>query len=530
MKIFILFLCFFYVYFDAFTQSAPPKREMRAVWIATVANTDFPTKKNLHPFQQQEEFSQLLEKHQAIGINAVIVQIRPSTDALYHSDKELWSEWLTGKQGNSPKPFYDPLAFMIEEAHKRGMEFHAWFNPYRAIYDTTARKQMIHSEHITNKRPEWFIQYGKNKYFNPALPQVRQYITDIIADVVSRYPIDAVHFDDYFYPYPIAGVAFDDAQSFEKYKGNFANVNDWRRNNVNLLIESISNKIKEIKPKVKFGVSPFGIWRNQRDDVQGSQTTTGTTSYEHLYADIRLWLKNNWVDYVVPQVYFHHQFKPAPYPNLLNWWASNSFGKHLYIGQAAYKIGSKTDTLWQNFGEMPAQLRLNRKYKEVQGSVFFSSKALTNKSLPIADSLKKDFYQYPALVPPMLWKDNMPPNVPTDLRVSKSYKSAYLSWQKPARAKDGDEAAYYVIYRFLESEQIDLGNPAKIVGIRRGQGEFFIDKQVQDGNTYRYLVTAVDNLHNESQASKAVVIAYPQSSWTDFLKVFIEIYLKKVKT
>ncbi|TAH22794.1 MAG: glycoside hydrolase [Cytophagales bacterium] len=511
-------------------QPTPPKRELRAVWIATVANTDFPTKKNLHPFQQQEEFSKLLEKHQEIGINAVIVQVRPSTDAFYHSDRELWSEWLTGKQGSSPKPFYDPLAFMIEEAHKRGMEFHAWFNPYRAIYDTTARKQMIHNEHITNRKPEWFIQYGKNKYFNPAIPQVRQYITDIIADVVSRYPIDAVHFDDYFYPYPIAGIAFDDAQSFEKYKGNLTNISDWRRGNVNLLIESISNKIKEIKPKVKFGVSPFGIWRNQRDDVQGSQTTTGTTSYEHLYADIRLWLKNGWIDYVVPQVYFHHQFKPAPYPSLLNWWASNSFGRHLYIGQAAYKIGSKTDTLWQNFGEMPAQLRLNRQYKEVQGSVFFSSKSLTNKSLTIADSLKNDFYKYPALVPLMAWKDNLPPNAPTNLQVSKSYKSAYLTWQKPTRAKDGDEAAYYVIYRFLQDEQIDLSNPAKIVGIRREQGEFFIDKHVQEGCAYRYLVTAVDNLHNESQASKAVVILYPQSSWTDFLRVFMEIYLKKVKT
>lgn len=530
MKFFTLLLFFLNVFMNASSQHSSPKHELRAVWIATVANSDFPSKKNLHPFQQQDEFSQLLEKHQEIGINAVIVQVRPSTDAFYYSDRELWSEWLTGKQGNSPKPFYDPLTFMIEEAHKKGMEFHAWFNPYRAIYDTTASQLKIHQDHITNRKPEWFIQYGRNKYFNPALPQVRQYITDIIADVVSRYPIDAVHFDDYFYPYPIANVPFDDLSSFEKYKGNFTNINDWRRNNVSLLIESIANKIKQIKPKVKFGISPFGVWRNQREDIQGSQTTAGTTSYEHLYADVRLWLKNGWIDYVVPQVYFHHQFKPAPYPNLINWWASNSFGKHLYIGQASYKIGSKTDTLWQNFTEMPTQLRLNRQYKEVQGSIFFSSKSLMNKSITISDSLKNDFYKYPALVPPMAWKDNIAPNAPTNLQASKSYQSVYLSWQKPTRAKDGDEAAYYVIYRFLQNEQIDLTNPANIIGIRREQGEFFIDKKVNTGSSYRYIVTAVDKLHNESEPSKAVIISYPESSWTDFFKVFMDIYLKKVKT
>ncbi len=527
----LIFTCIFstFLVIVSFAQSPPPKREMRAVWIATIANTDFPSKKNLHPFQQQDEFSKLLEKHRQTGINAVIVQIRPATDAFYHSDRELWSEWLTGKQGNPPKPFYDPLVFMIGEAHKNGMEFHAWFNPYRAFYDTTARSNSLHHEHITIQKPDWFIQYGKNKYFNPALPQVRQYITEVIADVVSRYPIDAVHFDDYFYPYPIANVPLNDQADFEKYGKDFSNIGDWRRNNVNLLIKNVSEKIKEIKPKVKFGVSPFGVWRNGRDDAQGSQTTTGTTSYDHLFADVRLWLKNNWIDYVVPQVYFHHQFRPAPYPNTVDWWAANSFGKHLYIGQAAYKIGSKTDTLWQNLSEMPKQIRLNRTRGQVQGSVFFSSKSLTNNNIAITDSLKNNFYKYPALVPPMTWKDNVPPNAPTNVQASKSYQAVYLTWQTPLRAKDGDEAAYYVIYRFLQQEKIDLNDATKIIGIRREQGNFFVDKTAQEGNDYRYIVTAADHLHNESEPSKTVIISYPQSTWTDFMRVLMDIYFKKLK-
>jgi uncharacterized lipoprotein YddW (UPF0748 family) len=534
LSLYQYFLYSFFLYFIlptlALAQAQPiPKREMRAVWIATVANTDFPSKKNLHPYAQQDEYSRIISQHKAAGINAVIVQVRPATDAFYHSDKELWSEWLTGKQGSSPRPFYDPLDFMIEEAHKNGMEFHAWFNPYRAIFDTTKRQEAIHPEHITNRKSEWFIQYGKNKYFNPALPQVRAYITEVIADVVKRYSIDAVHFDDYFYPYPIANTSFDDQKSFEKYGEGFSNIDDWRRQNINLLIEGVANTIRQIKPKVKFGISPFGIWRNSRDEKQGSITTTGTTSYEQLYADVRLWLKNGWIDYVVPQVYFHHQYKPAPYQKLVDWWAANSFGKHLYIGQAAYKIGSKTDTLWQDPTEMPKQLRYNRQCENIKGSVFFSSKSLTRINPSFSDSLKNNFYRYPALVPVMSWKDSIPPNAPTHLFASKSYQAVYLTWQKPSRATDGDEATYYTVYRFSKDEKINIEDASKIIGVSRAQGEFFVDKTVENGNDYQYVVTALDNLHNESILSNIVIISYPEGTWFDFLKVVLDLYFQKVR-
>ncbi|SFF38938.1 glycoside hydrolase family 10 protein [Thermoflexibacter ruber] len=524
MKTLIIFFIFFSIISFSFAQSIPPKRELRAVWIATVANIDYPSRKNLHPFEQQDEFRALIQKHRQVGINAVFVQVRPATDAFYYSDRELWSEWLSGKQGNEPRPFYDPLAYMIEEAHKNGMEFHAWFNPYRAVFDT-ARSSEVHPEHITNRRPEWFIQYGKTKYFNPALPQVREYITSIITDVVKRYPIDGVHFDDYFYPYPIANTPLDDQKDFERYGQDFKNIQDWRRHNVNLLIESVAKSIRQTKPKVKFGVSPFGVWRNERDEKQGSKTITGTTSYDHLYADVRYWLKNAWIDYVVPQVYFHSQFKHAPYQQLVDWWAANGFGKHLYIGMAAYKIGSKTDTLWQNLSEMPSQLRFNRACENIKGSVFFSAKSIFNNSLH--DSLKTNFYRYPALVPPMPWKDSIAANPPTDLVLHKSYKSVFLQWKVPQRAKDGDEAVYYIIYRFNHDEPINLEDASKIVGIRRQQGEFFVDKTVKHGGKYRYLVTALDQMHNESSASNVVFVDFADSSWLDFVKVLLEIYFKR---
>ncbi len=524
MKFAYLFI--FYLAFagQIFAQNTPiPKREFRAVWIATVANTDFPSKKNLHPFQQQEEFNRLIKKHKEIGINAVIVQVRPATDAFYHSDRELWSEWLTGRQGNEPRPFYDPLDYMINEAHKNGMEFHAWFNPYRAVYDTS-RVEAIHQEHITNRRPEWFVQYGKVKYFNPAIPQVREYITSVISDVVKRYDIDGVHFDDYFYPYPISNLPLNDQKDFEKYGQGFASIEDWRRQNVNLLIESITKSIRQIKPKTKFGISPFGVWRNQKEDKQGSFTATGTTGYDHLFADVRLWLKNNWIDYVVPQVYFHSQFKSAPYQKLVDWWAANSFGKHLYIGMAAYKIGSKTDTLWQNLSEMPSQMRFNRFCENINGTVFFSSKSLLANSFQ--DSLKIHFFRYPSLIPRMSWKDSIAPNPPTDLILHKSYKAVFLQWKAPQRAIDGDEAVYYVIYRFENNEKINLEDASKIIGISRNKGEFFLDRTVNNGAKYQYLVTALDQLHNESPMSNAVIVHFENSSWLDFIKVVLEIYFK----
>ena len=282
-----------------------PKYEFRAAWIATVENIDWPSKKGLSVDSQKVEFIRQLDMHRRNGLNAVVVQIRPAADALYPSSYEPWSEWLTGAQGRPPSPYYDPLEFMIEETHKRGMEFHAWCNPYRAVF--AIGKSSIVPDHITRQHPDWFVRFGNTLYFDPGNKEVQQYVTTVIRDIVRRYDIDGLHFDDYFYPYDIfedrPGHDFPDKASYAKY-GNGMTEGDWRRSNTDSIIVQVGRAIKEEKPHCKFGISPFGIWRNKRTDPEGSETQAGQTNYDNLYADILLWLKNGWIDYVAPQIYF----------------------------------------------------------------------------------------------------------------------------------------------------------------------------------------------------------------------------------
>ncbi len=260
-----------------------PKREFRGVWVATVTNIDWPSKPGLSIDQQKQELIGILEQHKKTGMNAIMLQIRPTADAFYAKSRELWSHWLMGTQGLSPAPGDDPLAFAIKEAHFRGMELHAWFNPYRATMSANA---ITSAEHITKKRPELFYTYGGQKLFDPGLPEVREYIVQVILDVVKEYDIDGVHFDDYFYPYRISGQKISDEATFAKYPNGFTNVDDWRRNNVNLLIKMVDDSVHHYKKYVKFGVSPFGIWRNYREDTLGSKTN-GLSNYGELYADSR---------------------------------------------------------------------------------------------------------------------------------------------------------------------------------------------------------------------------------------------------
>src|SRR5690349_14698382 len=278
---------------------AQPKYEFRAAWIATVENIDWPTRGNYNAESQKAEYISLLEMHKRNGLNAVIVQVRPCADAFYPSQYEPWSQWLTGKQGKAPSPYYDPMQFMVEEAHKRGMEFHAWCNPYRAEFQVG--KSSIAANHITKMHPEWFINYGGTRYFDPGNKQAQQYVVNVIRDIVSRYDIDAVHFDDYFYPYP-EGKEFPDSESYKKY-GNGLSLGDWRRSNTDSIILKLSTAIKEENRLCRFGVSPFAIWKNKSQDPEGS-ATAALTNYGELYADILLWLKNGWIDYVAPQLYF----------------------------------------------------------------------------------------------------------------------------------------------------------------------------------------------------------------------------------
>jgi uncharacterized lipoprotein YddW (UPF0748 family) len=364
--------------------------ETRAVWIASVGNIDWPSKPGLPVADQQQEYRTLLDDVQRHGLNTVIVQVRPTADALWPSPYEPWSHWLTGVQGKDPG--YDPLAFLVEEAHARGVKFHAWFNPFRV--SKQADPAQLVAEHPARQHPDWVFAYGGQLYYDPGEPEVRELVTDVVLDVAKRYPIDGVHFDDYFYPYPVEGEQIPDAATFAAYGGGFPDIGDWRRHNVDELVKGVSEGLSALDRGIAFGISPFGIWRNKAADPRGS-ATTGIQSYDTTYADSWTWVREGWVDYIVPQVYWEIGHPTADYATLVPWWAQAvaGTGVQLYIGQAAYKVG--TGPAWGD-GELSAHLTLDRDHPEVRGDVYFSARSLSTNAAAAMDRVKADHYSCPA--------------------------------------------------------------------------------------------------------------------------------------
>ena len=361
----------------------------RGAWIATVANIDWPSEAAIgDSATQQHEMIFLLDSLHSLGLNAIIFQVRPTADALYRSSFEPSSHWLTGTQGSSLT--WDPLEWTIEEAHKRQMEVHVWLNPYRvnlAKTDTT----VICEDHIWKRHREWFWEYNKQWYFDPGLDVTREWICTIVQDIISRYDIQAIHMDDYFYPYPVGKKQLPDAETFARYPRGFTDIREWRRNNVNMAIQEISATIRECKDSVEFGISPFGVWRNANVDSTGSATTAGITNYDDLYADIRLWIKNGWIDYVLPQLYWEISKKAADYEVLAHWWANEVRGTKckLYIGMAPYRLeGAKKDTPWGQGNEIGRQMTLNRTIPEITGECFYSTRPLLRNPRGVCDTIR----------------------------------------------------------------------------------------------------------------------------------------------
>jgi uncharacterized lipoprotein YddW (UPF0748 family) len=453
--------------------------------------------------RQKKDLTDLLEFDRRTGINAVMFQVRPAADAFYLKSHEPWSKWLTGKQGVAPDPIYDPLELAITEAHKRGIELHAWFNPYRASLDGNFKA--LSPQHITNLNPNWFFVYGGIKVFNPGLPEVRAYIVQVILNVVDNYDIDGVHMDDYFYPYRIAGQKINDAEAFKKYGDGFTNIDDWRRNNVDVLIKTLGDSIHKHKPYVKFGISPMGIWANKSQNPEGSDTHGGDSYYE-LYADSRKWIKEGWIDYINPQLYWTFKYPLAAFETLLDWWSNNAYGRHLYIGQAAYRINEVRSPGFKQPAQLPDQIKYLRANARVQGSVFFSQKSLVNNLLGFTDSLKKTYYAHPALPPVMLWLDSIPPNQPQQLAATALPGKVSLKWTAPLPAKDKEPVYGYVLYRFTGDEKVDVSRPENIIGISYNPETFAEDKAVEKDKKYIYVVTAIDRLKNESEHSEPVTV------------------------
>lgn len=482
----------------------PPKREFRAVWVATVTNIDYPKKGTPDRAAHKEQWKNLLDEYKKMGINAVIFQVRPAGDAFYPTDLAPWSKYLTGQQGLAPQPEYDPLEFLIEETHNRSMEFHAWVNPYRATMDLDTFA-LSTSKHQFYRNRKWLVQYGRRLYFNPGLPEVRQHVVDVVAEIVEKYDVDGIHFDDYFYPYKERGIEFPDTTEFILYGEKFDSLADWRRSNNDSLVESIYLKIKQLKPYVKFGISPFGVWRNRDKDPMGSNTRASIQCYDDLYADILKWVRNGWVDYVLPQIYWNIGFPPADYSELLGWWSTHVRDLHLYIGHAAYKVGENKELAWQQPGEIPRQIEMNRRNPIIQGSAFFSSKPLLANPLHLRDSLQSVYYSSPALPPVMEYLQLRKPQAPNFLRPKNRKEDIRLRW-KPSKADKLTPPSYYIIYRAEGSGRtIDYRDPRYILAMtpfnQKGKRFQYIDTAVEPGKTYTYAVSALNRLHDESLLS-----------------------------
>lgn len=391
-------------------------RQLRGMWLTTVMNIDFPSRPGLPQAQVKAEYERWLDLAVAQRHNAIFVHVRPSGDAFWPSRYAPWSEWLTGKRDGS-SPGWDPMAFMVERAHARNLEFHAWFNPYRGSQPGPsgpgADFTKLAPGHPLLAHRDWAVAYPTGKsarlYFDPGNPAARRFVEDAMLEAVERYDIDGVHFDDFFYPYPEKGQDFPDDASYARWGGGKSR-GDWRRDNVDTLVREMDQRIKALKPWVKFGISPFGIWRNRTSDPAGSDSR-GLESYDAIYADTRKWVRQGWVDYIVPQLYWTVGFAKADYAKLLPWWTALVKGTRvqLYIGQADYRVGE--DGAWSDPAELDRHLTLDEQ-AGVRGEVHFSAKQVRADRLGAVTRYRDRHYASPALLPLMSRLPSAPPAAP----------------------------------------------------------------------------------------------------------------------
>lgn len=479
---------------NSLPNSIYPKREFRAAWVTTFTNLDWPSVQSRTQSSevQKKEFIHLLNQFEKAKINAVIVQVRAAADAFYPSKLVPWSAWLTGEQGKAPQPFYDPLKFMIEECHKRNMEFHAWFNPLRAV--SHKKFSSVTPNHISKLKPEWCFLYDETIYFNPGIPEVHQHVIEVIKEVVEKYDVDGIHLDDYFYPYTVKNMGIPDTAAFKKYGAN-KSIGDWRRDNINRLVKGIADTIKSIKSYVKFGVSPYAVWRNKKQDPKGSETNSGQTSYDNLYCDTKLWLDKGWLDYIAPQLYWNNDNIYAGFKNLMDWWVTKANNRHLYIGHAAYKLNLKDKQGYQT-SELIGQINQTRNKSEIQGNIYFRAEAFKDNYQNFIEKFEESLYKYYAIIPTMSWIDSVPPIEPQGFK-KKIVMGDFveMSWQKTRSKNPQDTAHYYIIYQTpFKPNSVHELNAEYIVSIQKSTRFTAI---IPKERSY-FSVTALDRLHNES--------------------------------
>lgn len=467
------------------TVCANTVREFRGAWIQCV-NGQF---MGMSTADMQKTLTYQLDELQKDGANAIIFQVRPECDALYNSSIEPWSRFLTGEQGKAPSPYWDPLQWMIEQCHKRGMELHAWINPYRAKTKTT---HLLSPKHIAHKRRDLVFEYDGQYILNPAYDENRQYICHVVGDILRRYDVDGLHIDDYFYPYPAAGCTIPDEQLYRRNPGGLSNIGDWRRYNVNLFMKEMHDTIRAVKPWVKFGVSPFGIYRNKKSDPNGSDTR-GLQNYDDLYADVLLWINNGWVDYCVPQIYWQIGHPTADYKTLIQWWDRNASARPLYIGEDVERTVKYKDEDNPQQHQMPAKYKLHDFANNVQGTVLWYAKAAVDNIGNYGMMLRNVYWRNPALQPLMPFISKKQPGKPRKVKMVWTSDGPMLFWTAPktkSKSKDwASNAHQYAVYC-----------DGTLVAVT---SDTFFKLPYVDGKTkYTYVVTSLNRIHNESKAVK----------------------------
>ena len=533
--LFYIFLSLIFIQSQAQTSNFMITEEMRGVWIGTAFNNDWPDKAGLSTAEQKRQLLVYFELFKRQSINAVFLQVRPMGDAFYPSETEPWSRYLTGESGKAPVPFYDPLEYAIQLAQERNIELHAWFNPFRALmqnrWDNTNffyTKYKAYLEH-----PDWFVDYGNRKYLNPGIPEVRKYIISVIMEVVRKYPIAGVHFDDYFYPYPQKNEpVFNDIKTFYKYRQNDQNLKDWRRHNINEFVRELHDSIYNFNPALKLGVAPPGVWRNNGFDQRGSNTR-GLSAYDDLFADTRKWMAEGWLDYIVPQMYSEIGNKHADFTTLAKWWNENHFNRHIYAGIALYRLDPNSKySAWRTSDQIKSQLNVIRQMPAFKGVVYFSAKSLLENPLQVSSLLKQNYYSLPAQTPQMWWKqtewvlsdsvvfsideqgnkqevntkvDYVSLASVTDFYTERKGKELFLFWNWTANYKCTNQIIYQ-IYRFENKELIIPDEEHIIATSLEPQIALSIKKHLFK-RKYVYLVKVKCGIF-ESQESEAVHIRY----------------------
>ena len=479
----------------AFTAEAQKKREFRGAWIQCV-NGQFEGKGTA---QIQETLRYQLDELRKDGVNAIIFQVRPECDALYNSELEPWSRFLSGRQGKVPYPYWDPLQWMIDECHARDMELHAWINPYRAKTKTTTQ---LSTKHIAVRKPRNCFNYDGQLILNPGIQENTDYICSVVRDIVTRYDVDGLHLDDYFYPYPVAGESIPDQAQFRVSGKQFHNINDWRRNNVNLFIKQLYETVHKAKPWVKVGISPFGIYRNQSNDLNGSKTY-GLQNYDDLYADVLLWIEKGWLDYCAPQLYWEIGHKTADYATLMRWWNNYAGERPLFIGEDVERTVKAADPNNRRQNQQIAKHNLYMQSKNVQGVVLWYAKMVVDNPGNYGTMLRKNYWQHPSLMPKMPFIDKKRPRKPRKVKDVWVGPDHILSWTPPRGKKWTNKAEKYVVYCFKKGEKIDTENPEKIMAVtsKTSYKLPYYNKRQE----YVYVVTALDRMHNESKIVKRKV-------------------------